>query len=223
MSSHTRVRFEFNKTNTFCISLATHTDRWNRMKNRLKWFGIEATRWHASTPHDLMDPFNANLNPFQKACSQSHIHIWRHIIKTELPYALILEDDAMFDREWLYKLNKYNLYDQPTEWDAIFLNGSEPIIPPHKWVKCTEQYLTGAYIISLSGANKILNQYAGCFHAADWMTTRLQLHGQSYCYFPWLVIQEGIESTIGSNVDADHAKVVSCLNAIDYNMTDHYL
>jgi hypothetical protein len=228
------VLFQFNKNNAFCISLmksgsgsdsgsdSIKNSRWNRMENRFRWFGLEIARWIASTPADLVDEFHWNLNPFQKACSQSHIHIWRHIVITGLPYALIIEDDAMFDRNWL---NTLTTLDIPVNdgWDAVFLNASEPMDSGFQWSVCREQFLTGAYILSFRGAQRLLNDFGHCFHAADWMTSRLQNYGCSYSYFPWLVIQEGRDSTIGSQVDADHAKVVRCLDEIGYSHLDHYL
>jgi hypothetical protein len=82
--------------------------------------------------------------------------------------------------------------------------------------------LTGGYIISQKGARRILSLFDGYYGSSDWMTTRLQLEGHSYSYFPWLIIQEGDESTIGSGVDADHAKVLRCLSAVEYSL-DNYL
>ena len=56
-----------------------------------------------------------------------------------------------------------------------------------------------------------------CYYTSDWMLVNLQKYGNSYSYYPWLIIQEGYESTIGSNVDADHQKVIRCLNEIGYD------
>jgi hypothetical protein len=47
--------------------------------------------------------------------------------------------------------------------------------------------------------------------------------GHSYSYFPWLIIQEGDESTIGSGVEADHAKVVRCLGEIGYELANYVI
>ena len=55
------------------------------------------------------------------------------------------------------------------------------------------------------------------------MTTRLQTMGRSWSYFPWLIIQEGFESTIGSGVEADHAKVVRLLGDIGYSLEENYV
>lgn len=201
------MRFVLNSSNTFCISL---DHRWSRMSTRLNGLGIDFQRWTASTPDMVVDRFAGYLNGGQKACGQSHVNIWRTIIERQLEYAMILEDDAMFVEDWREKLELLSVVDDP-EWDAVFLNASEPIAPEDKWTVVRDQYLTGAYIISLRGAQCLLNWYANEFASSDWMTSRLQTREHSYSYFPWLVIQEGLESTIGSGVEADHAKVVRCL------------
>ena len=201
------MRFVLNASNTFCISLDV---RWSKMKPRLAKLNIECERWVASTPDTVTDNFVGYLNDGQRACGQSHVNVWRTIIERGLEYALILEDDAMFDKDWCDKLAKLSDVDD-LEWDAVFLNASEPIEPVNKWVLVQEQYLTGAYIISRRGAQCLLNWYSHEFASSDWMTSRLQTRGHSYSYFPWRVIQEGLDSTIGSGVEADHAKVIRCL------------
>ena len=219
MSSY---KFKFNKNNTFCISLETATERWNRMDTRFKYFDMEATRWKASTPSTLTDSFYDYLNERQRACAQSHINIWRHIVQNGLYYSLIVEDDAKFDKRWKEKLSEIkDLIDNDQDWHAIFLNVSEPISPQNTWVKVQGQYLTGAYILSYKGAKHLLEIFKDVYAASDWMTTRLQTYGHSYSYFPWLVIQEGNESTIGSGYEEDHKKVIRCLNEINYSIYEY--
>jgi GR25 family glycosyltransferase involved in LPS biosynthesis len=103
----------------------------------------------------------------------------------------------------------------------VFLNVSEPNPTMFQWISARDQYLTGAYILSLGGAKRLLQMFSHEYASADWMTTRLQTQGHSYTYFPWLVIQEGYESTIGSGVEADHAKVLRCLGEIHYDLNNY--
>lgn len=215
--------FEFNEQNTFCISLESNTKRWLKMENRFDIFHLNVTRWNACNGEDsnLIDNFYNGLNTGQKGCSQSHLSIYKHILDINLPYALILEDDACFDINWKTKLSEFKNNDN--DWDLIILNGSEPIIPSFQWILQTEQYLTAGYIISNKGAKQILNSWRGCYHASDWMTTRLQLQGHSYCYFPWLIIQEGKDSNIGQQVEADHEKVLKCLKEINYSLENYVI
>lgn len=212
-------RFEFDEKNTFCISLEKHEDRWKKMQMRFETQHLQVTRWKASTESDLKDNFHYDLNLGQKGCAQSHINIWRHMIENQIEYALILEDDACFDKQWKQKLDNINI--ENFNWDAIFLNVSEPIEPRNQWLKVQDQYLTGGYILSQTGAQNIIKMFDGYFYSSDWMTSRLQTLGNSYSYFPWLIIQEGNESTIGSGFEADHAKVLRCLNQIDYSLENY--
>jgi len=143
-------------------------------------------------------------------------------LHNNIQYAMILEDDAVFHKDWISNLKKVDsVIDNDPLWDCIFLNVSDPISPRNKWVPVTEQYLTGGYIINLRGIKYILHLFHNGFAASDWMTTRLQQRGHSYSYYPWLIIQEGEESTIGSNCDEDHKKVLRCLNESKDKLEDY--
>ena len=212
--------FCFNLDNSFCISLESAPERWSRMSSRFQECNIDVFRWIASTPDNLTEKFADYMNPGQRACAQSHFLVWKHMVSENLPYALILEDDAMFDRQWLAKLSALDV--GQGEWDAIFLNVSEAISPANQWTLVTDQYLTGGYVLSLEGAKRLLGMFSSELWGADWMTTRLQTMGRSWSYFPWLIVQEGFDSTIGSGVEADHAKVVRLLGDIGYDLGENY-
>lgn len=207
----------FNKKNTFCISVKSNTARWARMQARFLFLGMRVTRWDASTPDTVTDNFYDNLSGYQKACAQSHINVWRHIVDSNLPYALIMEDDACFDKQWYSKLLEFN----NTDCDLILLNSSEPTTP-YRWTKASDQYLTGCYVISNKGAKTIFELFKHQYGSADWMTKCLQDCCNSYTYFPWLVVQEGLDTTISSNLDGDREKVVKCLCEISYSL-DNYI
>jgi GR25 family glycosyltransferase involved in LPS biosynthesis len=139
-----------------------------------------------------------------------------------IDYALILEDDACFHKDWKTQLTKINnIINNDPLWDCIFLNVSDPVTPTNKWSLVSEQYLTGGYIINLRGIKYIMDLFKNGIGASDWMTTRLQQRGHCYSFFPWLIIQEGNESTIGSNCDADHKKVLRCLNEIHCDIKNY--
>lgn len=211
--------FHFNKNNTFYITLDHALQRQERMKQRFQHFEMEVTQWTASTPSTLIDSFYSELNPYQKACAQSHINIWRHMISSGMEYAFIMEDDACFDKEWKKKLDQYEIKDN--EWDVIMLNASESMSVKNTWAIAKDQYLTAGYIISRQGAQRLLDMYYGAYYSSDWMLTRLQLRGHSYCYFPWLIIQEGIESFLRVDCNADRNKVVRLLREIEYDLKNY--
>jgi len=192
------------------------------MQARFQTEKLEVFRWIASTPDTLTDNFHSYLSPGERACAQSHIRIWRHMLENKLDYAFILEDDACLDKNGRTKLNDFQIADP--YWDLLLLNSSEPVEPNFVWMDVQEQYLTAGYILSQRGAVRLLQWFDGNFASSDWMTSRLQQNHHSYCYFPWLIIQEGLDSTLkktGETHDADHEKVVRCLKAIDYDLSNY--
>ena len=217
--------FQFTKENTFCISLLESTCRWEKMVRRFTHFEMEnnVTKWTACSDcsESIENNFVHYLNGNQRGCAQSHINIWRHIVSENLPYALVLEDDATFDHSWLSKLDDFCINIRDTEWDAIFLNASEPVFPVHTWCKADDQLLTGGYIMSNRGARETISMFQHCFYASDWMTRCLQTRGHCYTYYPWLIIQEGTDSNISNNVEADHEKVIRCLREINYTIQNY--
>jgi len=211
----------FDEKNTFYICL---DQRKEKFEDRLQRTGINATRISAVLPNNITDVFASNLTKNQCACAQSHINIYRMILNNnDIEYALILEDDVCFDKNWKNKLAQINdkIRDDP-QWDLILLNCSESS-EINTWSVAHNQYLTGSYIISRLGVTHLFQMFTKMFFASDFMTSRLQNLGHSYCYFPWLVIQEGIETTIGSNVVEDHKKVIRLLNGISYDLSNYII
>lgn len=217
------ISFTFSKINTFCISLETNKERWYRMQKRFEEQNLDVTRWIASTPYNLIDNFHNYLSKEERACAQSHILIWKHMLKHNIEYALIFEDDAVFNKNWKNMLLEFKINDP--QWDLILLNASEPVIPSFTWTIAKEQYLTAGYILSLKGANLLLQLFNNNYASSDWMTSRLQNNNHSYCYFPWPIIQDGIDSTLKTNnndLNDDKAKVLRCLNEIGYDILSNY-
>ena len=212
-------KFTFTESNVFCIMLENNSREIN-IKKRMEQLELPYTKWKASTPKTLIDNFKSDINnDFVKGCAQSHINIWRHIVNNNLEYALILEDDACFDKSWKIKLQNFT---KDNNWNCIMLSSSEPVDLLNTWVKASWQYSTIGYIISNKGAKWILEEFKDCFDRSDSMTIALQNHGNCYTHFPWLVIQDGFSTTIGSNIDSDNKKMLTNLDKINYSL-DNYV
>jgi len=214
-------RFHFTEENTFCISLESSTVRWQKMERRFKNQNLNVTRWIASTPDNLTDIFREHLKPTEKACAQSHINIWKHQIKNNLPYVFIMEDDICFDKKWREKLNEFSNVIKDREWDMVMLNAAGKNDSVNKWEIKYEQYYCGGYILSLSGAKELINMFQDNFNVADKMTIELQYRERTYVYFPWLQIQENSDSTIGNNISQEYKYVTTRLGEISYSL-DNY-
>jgi GR25 family glycosyltransferase involved in LPS biosynthesis len=191
------------------------------MSERFNKLNLEVSRFKATTPEDLSEESDTlfNISTLEKCCTQSHMRLWKHAQELNLDYVFILEDDACFDKGWRQKLNEIKLDEN---WDAIFLNVFNPIEPRDEWKIIYKQCLTGGYILSKKGINRILNLFKNNDYRADWMTEVLQNDGNSYSYYPWLIIQDGFESTLDGNYNYNHEKVLYYLNDSGYSI-DNYL
>ena len=49
-----------------------------------------------SKEKNFINPINTNMSKSEIGCSLSHIKIYKEIVKSDIDYALILEDDAFF-------------------------------------------------------------------------------------------------------------------------------
>ena len=210
--------FHFNKNNTFYITLEHALERQERMKKRFQHFEMEVTQWTASTPSTLTDSFHSSMGPSEKACAQSHMNIWKYMISNGMEYVFIMEDDACFDKDWKKKLDQCEVQD---DWDMVMLNASESMTVTNTWAIAKEQYLAAGYVISRQGAQRLLDMFREAYCSSDWMMTRLQLRGHSYCYFPWLIIQEGITSSIRDDCGPDRNKVVRLLEEMNYDLENY--
>lgn len=114
------------------------------------------------TPSADSPPFGAGA----LGCECSHREVWNDIIKNNIKYALILEDDAVFIDDFLFKLEGL-LKNAPIQWDIIYLNlrevGSKKFsrFINNKTISKAEKNnlllsSTTAYILNLNGAKQAL-------------------------------------------------------------------
>jgi len=212
----------FNEKNTFCINLDRRPDRWAKMQSIFTKTNLSVTRWTASLPKDVTDRITGS--PTQQACAQSHIRIWKHMLKNDIPYALILEDDVTFDKEWRQKLEKIG---SDTEIALLMLNTNHQYGDIENWVPTRgESWLTGAYVLTKKTAHALLD--AGMrngFLPSDWMLIQYQKASENrgcYSYFPYLAIQTSLDSDIaGSLPETSYREVVEQLSSISYDLSNY--
>ena len=58
---------------------------------------------------NFLNPSNTKMSRSEIGCALSHIKIYKKILKTNLDYALILEDDAVFLNDFSENLEKFIL------------------------------------------------------------------------------------------------------------------
>jgi glycosyl transferase family 25 len=207
----------------FIINMKTAVHRKKKMERKMRRYALPCTFIEATIPETLEGTYVNYLRPSQRACTHSHIRILQKIVNEGLEAAIILEDDVVFRSDWVPIVNSKlsELEKTDSQWDALFLNVSEPYSEKEAWHVARNQCLAGAYIIRNHAAAWILQTFSNMYYCIDWMTQILQNRGHSYTYYPWLAIQEGNESYNGSNVSADYEKVERCLSNSNFGL-EHY-
>jgi GR25 family glycosyltransferase involved in LPS biosynthesis len=217
------MKFVFDENNTFCINLARRNDRWEKVSSIFNEIGLKVTRHNASEPKDVVDNISNHLSPTQRACTQSHVNVWKRMFDNNLPYVFVMEDDITFDKNWREKLETF-----PEEsFDLIQLN-SIRLKPcsPHQWHHTEgDSYLCGGYIISNKCARSMISKMP--IIMSDHMFVRYQqetMNKGCYSYFPYLIIQTSLDSDIvGSIPEHSYGLMATNLNRIGYDIKANYV
>ncbi|WP_419767644.1 glycosyltransferase family 25 protein [Arcobacter sp.] len=142
---------------------------------------------------------NRELSKGEIGCTLSHMIIYKRIIDDNLPYALILEDDAFFDDKLVTFINTFNNFKE--DWDCILLGyyiGSDhknftisfdkKIYSKNFAYIMTSQLLSGThgYLISNQGAKKLLEYNKEITLPIDSYTGDSNLIKQ-FCIYPPII------------------------------------
>jgi len=122
------------------------------------------------------------LTKGEVGCALSHLECMNRLLSSDDEYALILEDDIVFDfdPDYIKKIVAHF----PKYWDIVLLGhhsrycrfesgissiwGRHPLLGKHKLVKFKERTVGGyGYIISRNGAHKWLEEYKVIFKPID--------------------------------------------------------
>jgi glycosyl transferase family 25 len=164
---------------TYIISL----NKPDKLLNQLNDIGLEPTLFNGvngktidlNTIKQHFDNIWFNVSPVGAlGCALSHLNVWKTFVKTKEPFCLILEDDAIFEKDFSKEQIKQVLLDTPKDFDILYLgcfnsptfvyamtlllmNKNTNNTYKSKLVKNTDVSLaTHAYIISRKGAKKLI-------------------------------------------------------------------
>lgn len=115
-------------------------------------------------------------------CTISHANIWRKLVKSGAPYAVVMEDDARFTMNQLQKLNEIAKTVPPST--AIWLLGlfkpnmvREPLPSGSPWSRVFTFTASHAYVITRGAAQKLLEQvFPIDMHVDHYMSTMSTLY-----------------------------------------------
>lgn len=190
----------------FVINLARRPDRWRKWeKAALKAEVPPYQRWEAVDARKLAPSAEIfhlfRNNDFQNrsgviACALSHFSVWQHIVKQQLPYGIIFEDDANF-------ITVFREPVLPQDWDLFYYGGfltpslqvpgipiSQNIVIPN--LPRGGGFCAYAYMLSLKGAEKLINrvEQTGFYRAVDYFMVDAFNELKVYCYSPCIAFQD---------------------------------
>lgn len=138
--------------------------------------------------HRSLEAIGRALSPGEIGCALSHVAIYEVMIRKKIPMVLVLEDDAILSASAVVAIG--SLLGTNHNWDAINLVSDSPErvgvpISSSSEFRFTEFEFganrTGAYIVSLSGAEKLIGSAYPIRVPADALT------GSGFC--PTLVLR----------------------------------
>lgn len=152
----------------FVVNLDRAINRWPIIKERVENAGFKPERFPAidgskghckkqwldfGTRRDAEYIFDSDG---QAGCGLSHANIWDHIVKNNIPFASVFEDDVLFHKDWktlsplFYQHTDKNI-------DIVHYGCQGTGGPASPLVTSVPVFCTHAYLITLEGAKKMVN------------------------------------------------------------------
>ena len=149
----------------YVINLDGEPHRWKAVEDMLKYWKIENyTRISAydGREDDLSDilkgKYPDNMNSGEVGCVTSHLKTMKEFLKTDEPYAFIIEDDCDFDpvRYWSFTWRDV-MSKIPYDFDVFqtaIINPGQLFIKMHK--RFVNDFSTASYVITRYHAEKLV-------------------------------------------------------------------
>lgn len=149
-------------------------------------------------------------------CSISHANVWKRIVSSGVPYAVVMEDDARFTTEQLQAINELAKTIPPSA--QIWLLGlfrpnlvHEPLPNNSPWSRVYTFTASHAYIITREAAKKLLEQvFPIDMHIDHYMST------MSVLYDIPMLLHKDLYIPFGGIMEASHKA-----RALESNTSQH--
>ena len=150
----------------YCINLDDQPDRWRYMEAQFKYW--EITDYHRVSAYDgresdlseiLSGRYPEQVSGGEIGCSTSHLKAIKEFLKTDAPYAVMMEDDCALDlvRFWNFTWDEF-VSRIPYDWDVVQLAvicTGDIHIKIHK--RFVNEFSTACYIITRHHAQKMVD------------------------------------------------------------------
>jgi glycosyl transferase family 25 len=180
----------------FVINLPDNQARREFMTLQLNALGMNTTLWPAVDGRALSEQEvtqhydDAKARRYRRAltrgeigCALSHIGIYRHMVAQNLPYALILEDDAAIGKMVPMVLEEVSDVLEKKKPTLLLLTrmgrfctrGSKKLTAHHRLVRVWKAWFAHGYLINLAAAAELIQELYPIFTVPDdWNRLRRQ-------------------------------------------------
>lgn len=148
------------------------------------------------------------LNGGEIGCFISHREIWKLIKARGYKKALILEDDAIFESQFEFNIDKL-----PSDWDMLYLgqhnydrefivksgSGKNAALIHHidnNLYKASHCWLTHAYAVNSKCINYLLENTKTVDYPIDGVLAEIQDNLNVYAFYPNLINQDSTKSSL---------------------------
>lgn len=111
-----------------------------------------------------INPWNSKMSPSQIGCALSHIKIYKKFINTESKYAFVLEDDAIFLKDFENKIKNLIIKNFKYKKQIMLLSELKEFYPKaidtkdnYEIVNVSNAFFTHGYIINKEAAKAIIS------------------------------------------------------------------
>ena len=142
-------------------------------------------------------------------CYLSHVKIWQSMIDKKIPRIIVLEDDAALQKPFIDFVNNVDKLPKK-KWDVITLKTYVELKPFGRKLfghykmaySCRFMNCTGAYLITLSGAEKLLKKAFPIVRPVDGLMGRSNKFIHYYAIYPQdIVLLTDMKSDIWESED----------------------
>lgn len=213
------------------VNLDHRTDRLEHMNNQLSLAGLTALRVRGILPNEINDrrvSVMRNRTPGAIGCHFSQVSILCGSAELN-KHAWVMEDDIIFCKDFMKRVNMMDDFLQKREWDVMWLGATvhdppfwHPIGPSKmkpdcsawlgmdfeptdtdRFVRTYGAFCTYAYVVNKNSIKKILTLFDEHLHESigiDWLFIKLQPSLKCFAFFPGSVKQMDNRSDIGNGI-----------------------